>query len=149
MIHWYFLLFVAVSLLSVSAFAGKVASLMNINSMWRSSTRLLSTVAGLASSPLTPKKTFLLEYKYVKNMVEKRTPHRAAHLEYASRFVESKVLIAGGAIVPDVDRGVLVFQSNDATVVQDFAKSDPYVLKGLVEDYSVKEWAVVIGKIAG
>lgn len=151
MAHRYFLLFVAVSVLSISAFTRKGTNLnfLKTDPMWRSSTRLLSTIAGSASSSLAPTKTFLLEYMYVQNMIEKRTPHRAAHLEYASKFVESKLLIAGGAIVPEVDRGILVFQANDSVVVHDFVKSDPYVLNGLVESFTVKEWAVVIGKIAG
>jgi uncharacterized protein len=56
-------------------------------------------------------------------------------------------LIAGGAIVPEVDRGVLVFKADSAAVVEEFAKADPYVKQGLVTSYTVKEWMVVIGKV--
>jgi uncharacterized protein len=103
----------------------------------RSSTRLFSNTS----------KTFLLEYKYIENMIEKRAPHRSAHLEHADNFVKRNILIAGGAIVPEVDRGVLVFKADSAAVVEEFAKADPYVKQGLVTSYTVKEWMVVIGKV--
>lgn len=92
-------------------------------------------------------KAFLLEYMYVDNMLEKRAPHRAAHLDYANEFVEKNILIAGGAVQPAIDRGVLVFKAENADVVEQFAKNDPYVIKGLVKNYTVKEWAVVVGKV--
>ncbi len=56
-------------------------------------------------------------------------------------------MIAGGAIVPAVDRGVLLFKAENAKVVEDFAVNDPYVKQGLVKNFTVKEWAVVVGKV--
>lgn len=108
------------------------------------SVRLLSSSTGASSSVL---KTYLLEYHYVENMLERRTPHRAAHLNYANDFVKKNILIAGGAILPEVDRGVLVLKAESKATVEDFAKSDPYVKNGLVKNYTVKEWAVVVGKL--
>lgn len=92
-------------------------------------------------------KTYLLEYMYVDNMLERRAPHRAAHLEYADEFIKKNIMIAGGAIVPAVDRGVLLFKAENAKVVEDFAVNDPYVKQGLVKNFTVKEWAVVVGKV--
>ena len=92
------------------------------------------------------KKTWALEYFYVQNMLEKRTSHRPAHLEYCEPFIQNKVLIAGGAILPEVERGLLVFHSEKG-VVDKFAKNDPYVLNGLVPRYTIKEWAIAVGKI--
>ena len=50
-------------------------------------------------------KTFILEYTYVSDMETKRVPMRPAHLQYTETFVRNKSLIAGGALVPAIDRG--------------------------------------------
>lgn len=44
-----------------------------------------------------------------------------------------------------MDTGVLVFSAADRRVVEDFAKDDPYVTAGLVLNYTVREWMVVVG----
>ena len=58
-------------------------------------------------------KTYVVEYKYVPNMLERRTPYRPAHLDFAKPFVENKTMIAGGAILPAVEFGMLVFNCRD------------------------------------
>lgn len=78
-------------------------------------------------------------------MLERRKPHRPAHFEYVKPFVEQGVLVFGGPLIPEVDKGILVFKAADKKQVEDFAKSDPYVTNGLVETYSVREWLVVVG----
>ncbi len=50
----------------------------------------------------------------------------------------------GGALADPVDGGVLVF-AGGAEVAASFAEQDPYVLKGIVESWSVREWSVVVG----
>eukprot|EP01040_Poterioochromonas_malhamensis_P013004 gene13004-14260_t len=90
-------------------------------------------------------KTFMLEYQYVENMLEKRGPIRPKHLDYAKTYVDKKLLVAGGALVPKVDRGIIVFRTSDQKLVEDFARGDPYVTGGLVTSWKVTEWMVVIG----
>lgn len=92
-------------------------------------------------------KTFALQYKYVENMLERRLPHREAHLVYANDFVRRNILIAGGALLPAVEGGLLILRADSAKVVEDFAKNDPYVKNGLVTTFKVEEWAVAVGKI--
>jgi len=89
-------------------------------------------------------KTFALKYIYVANMMEKRIPVRPAHLEFTKSFVDNKILIAGGALVPEVEEGLLIFKGTREQV-EDFAKNDPYVKEGLIVKYSVHEWAVAVG----
>lgn len=89
-------------------------------------------------------KTFALKYVYVANMMEKRIPIRPAHLEFTKSFVDRKILIAGGALVPEVEEGLLIFKGT-RDQVEDFAKNDPYVKEGLIVKYSVHEWAVAVG----
>jgi uncharacterized protein YciI len=92
-------------------------------------------------------KLFVLEYHYVENMLEKRIPFRGAHLEYANKFVADKILLAGGALVPDVVKGVLLLRAADIDTVQSFATNDPYVKNGLVKKLEVSEWAVAVGGV--
>lgn len=96
------------------------------------------------------KKTFILEYHYVPNILEKRVPFREAHLKYANSFVADKMLVAGGAMIPadmDVVRGMLLVQAKDVESVRKFANNDPYVTGGLVTRYDINEWAVAVGDI--
>lgn len=92
------------------------------------------------------KKKYVLEYHYVDNMLEKRAPVRADHLAVANKAVESGLLIAGGALMPDVKRGILILQGSEDEV-RNFAESDPYVARGLVRNYTITEWNVVVGSV--
>lgn len=87
----------------------------------------------------------MLEYQYVENMLEKRGPIRPKHLDYAKPYVDNKLLVAGGALVPKVDRGIIVFRTSNQKLVEDFARGDPYVTGGLVTSWKVTEWMIVIG----
>ena len=78
-------------------------------------------------------------------MSERRGPVRPLHLQHAGRYVQSGHLVLGGACPPEVKDAVLVFKGLDKAAVEGFAKDDPYVTKGLVEEWRVKEWSVVVG----
>lgn len=91
-------------------------------------------------------KIFALEYTYVPNMAERRVPVRPAHLDYTKSYIEDKSLIAGGAFVPDMEAGLLLFRAT-RNAVEIYAKSDPYVTTGLVTEYKIREWNVAVGSI--
>lgn len=91
-------------------------------------------------------KTFALEYTYVENMAEKRLPVRPAHLEFTKPFIANKTLIAGGAYVPELEAGLLLFRGQKEDV-EEFAKKDPYVVEGLVAKYQIREWNIAVGSI--
>lgn len=92
------------------------------------------------------KKNYILEYHYVENMLERRIPVRSLHLEYANRMVESKLLIAGGACMPKAESGILLLYGTENDIKQ-FAENDPYVTKGLVTRYTIREWNIAVGKV--
>ena len=108
--------------------------------------RFVCRLQSSSSNEVEEVKTYVVEYKYVPNMLEKRTPYRAAHLEFAKPFVENKSMIAGGAFVPTVESGMLLFNCK-RSVVEHFVKNDPYVVNGLVPEHKINEWAVAIGKV--
>lgn len=90
---------------------------------------------------------FILFYNTVDGYVEKRVPFRQLHLKYAEESVARGELILGGALNNPVDRAVLVFKADSPEIAEKFARSDPYVLNGLIKDWEVREWNVAIGSI--
>lgn len=109
-------------------------------------TSRIANLFSTASSFSAERKTFLLEYKYVDNMAEKRTPFREKHISIANSFIAEKLIKAGGAFTPELDGAMFIFTSTRAEV-EDFIKKDPYVLNGLVPEYRIKEWNVVVGSV--
>ena len=96
----------------------------------------------LSTAPvIRPLKVLL--YTYTEDAVEKRKPFRAAHLDAANAAVERGELLLGGALADPVDGGMLIFTGDAA--VEAFAESDPYVLNGVVTDWTVREWSAVAG----
>jgi len=88
---------------------------------------------------------YLLFYETVENFVEKRAPHRQEHLDYANAAHERGVLVMAGALDEPADRAVLVFKGDESVVAEEFARHDPYVKNGLITDWQVRPWNVVIG----
>lgn len=88
---------------------------------------------------------YILFYKTVADYIEKRTPYRAEHLELASKLQKNGTLVMAGALADPADSAVLVFKSDTPKSAEDFAKNDPYVKNGVVIEWSVRPWNVVIG----
>jgi uncharacterized protein len=88
---------------------------------------------------------YLLLYDYGDNAVERRAPHREAHLKLAREFQERGELLLGGAFADPVDGGALVFRASEASVVKGFVDRDPYVASGLVTAWRIRPWTVVVG----
>ena len=85
----------------------------------------------------------VLFYDYVENIVERRAPHRAQHLELVKRWRDDGRFVMGGAIGDPPHGALLVFRVDDPREVEEFARQDPYVLNGLVTARRVEPWAVV------
>ena len=88
---------------------------------------------------------FILFYHTVDNYVERRAPFREQHIAYANAAHARGELVMGGALAEPADSAVLVFQGEDASVAEEFARNDPYVINGLITAWSVRPWTVVIG----
>ena len=61
--------------------------------------------------------------------------------------VISETWIMGGALTDPTDSALLLFRSDGPEVAEEFAKNDPYVKNGLITEWHVRPWNVVIGKI--
>jgi len=87
-------------------------------------------------------------YEYVSDILERRSPYRAAHLQMAWEAHSRGELVLAGALADPVDGGVLLFRCESESTVADFAKYDPYVLAGLVTKWTIRKWLTVVGNDA-
>ncbi|HAH22214.1 MAG TPA: hypothetical protein DCL77_00315 [Prolixibacteraceae bacterium] len=88
---------------------------------------------------------YILFYKTVDNYIERRAPYRTEHLGLAQQAVDNGSLFMGGALADPADGAVLIFKGDTPEVAEQFAKNDPYVKNGLITDWQVRPWMVVIG----
>jgi uncharacterized protein YciI len=93
-------------------------------------------------------KHFLLFYEGAPDYLERRPQFRSEHLRYAWGAVERGELLAGGAFADPADGAVLMFAGDDRSVAEGFAQDDPYVVNGLIRQWSVREWTTVVGEFA-
>lgn len=88
---------------------------------------------------------YILFYKTVENYLEKRAPYREEHLTLLKNANEDGVLVMAGALAEPADSAVLIFKGDGPQVAEEFAQNDPYVKNGLISDWHVRPWTVVIG----
>jgi hypothetical protein len=88
---------------------------------------------------------YILFYKTFDNYVERRAPYREAHLAYARAAHESGELVMAGVLAEPADGAVLVFKGKGPAAAEKFAQNDPYVKNGLIAEWRVRPWTVVIG----
>jgi uncharacterized protein YciI len=86
---------------------------------------------------------YALFYDYVENIVERRAPHRAAHLALLEEWRADGRFVMGGAIGEPPHGALIVLDVDDEAVVQRFIDADPYVEAGLVTGRRVEPWHVV------
>jgi len=89
---------------------------------------------------------YLLFYDVVDNYAEKRVAFRKAHLDHVRRSYGRGELVLAGALTEPDDGAVLVFNGPSGVAAEDFAKTDPYVVNGLVKAWKVRKWMTVVGE---
>jgi len=90
---------------------------------------------------------YILFYKTVEDYIEKRAPYRSEHLLLAQKAQENGNLIMAGALADPPDGAILIFKGDSPQKAEDFAKNDPYVINGLIREWYVRPWTVVIGNV--
>ena len=88
---------------------------------------------------------YILTYHTVEDYVNLRSPFRAEHLALAKSYCDKGIMIMGGALANPADKAIVIFKSNSTEVIEEFIRQDPYVQHGLVEDWEIREWTVVVG----
>ncbi len=84
---------------------------------------------------------YILFYDYVEDIVERRAPHREAHLKEIRAAKDDGRVIMAGPLGDPPHGAAIVFK--DQAVAEGFAQADPYVTNGLVTNWRVDSWAVV------
>lgn len=88
---------------------------------------------------------YILTYELTENYLQERGQYRAEHLGMAKKAAENGELVLGGAMDSPADNAILIFRGKDEKLAANFAKNDPYVKNGLVENWEVRKWNAVIG----
>ena len=88
---------------------------------------------------------YILFYKTVENYVERRKPFRDEHLKLAMEAYNNGLIVMAGALADPADEAVLVFKGDSPAAAEAFALNDPYVKNGLITEWKVRPWMVVIG----
>ena len=88
---------------------------------------------------------FALIYDMVDDFVARRAAYRDEHLRLARESYARGELVLAGALADSPAGALLVFNSADMTVAEDFARKDPYVKNGVAKQWKVRPWTVVVG----
>lgn len=86
----------------------------------------------------------LLLYDYVPDIVERRRPHREAHLALVRRWHGEGRLVMAGALGDPPRGAAFAFSVPGAEEIAAFCAEDPYVTNGLVTERRVEPWSVVV-----
>jgi uncharacterized protein YciI len=88
-----------------------------------------------------PEQRYVLFYEYVPDILERRPPHREAHLaEIRTGKEEGRILMAGPLGEPPHGAAIVFGERETAEA---FAQTDPYVANGLVTAWRVEPWTLV------
>jgi len=86
-----------------------------------------------------------LLYDLADDYLDRRASLRGEHLDLARAAFDRGELLLAGAMSDPYDQALLVWGIDDVSVVESFARSDPYVVNGLVKQWRVRTWNVVVG----
>ena len=95
---------------------------------------------------------YLLFYSLAPDYLARRPEFRAQHLALAWAAADRGELLNAGAVSdppnPDPYIALFLFSADSPAPAESFAKSDPYVLNGLVTRWYVRLWTTVAGPLA-
>jgi uncharacterized protein YciI len=90
-----------------------------------------------------PERLHVLHYDYVDDIVDRRGPHREAHLALIQQWHGDGRIVMAGAVGDPPTGGLFVLRVDDPTDVEAFVAADPYIDAGLVTAHRVEPWTVV------
>ena len=88
---------------------------------------------------------YILFYDTEDDYITRRAPIREEHLRLAQQHADAGSLVMAGALADPPDGAVLIFQGDGPEVAEAFAHNDPYVKNGLIRQWRVRKWTVVVG----
>lgn len=85
----------------------------------------------------------LLLYDYVPDVLERRAPHREAHLARIAEWIARGDMLMAGALGDPPTGAAFVFGDVPEHEIARFADGDPYLAAGLVTGRRILPWTVV------
>lgn len=76
---------------------------------------------------------------YCDDVLEKRAPHRQAHLDRLAELKAAGALITIGP-TKDLSQVFGVYEAEDEAAVKKLVEDDPYWQHGIWTEYQIKEW---------
>jgi uncharacterized protein len=89
-----------------------------------------------------PESLNVLVYDYVEDVLERRAPHREAHLALLAEWKAAGHLVMAGATGDPISGALIVFR--DDADIEAYLAADPYIPAGLVAAHRVMPWTVVV-----
>ncbi|WP_205699609.1 YciI family protein [Conexibacter sp. SYSU D00693] len=83
-----------------------------------------------------------LHYTYVEDVLERREPHREAHLAILRELKDAGELVMAGPVGDPPAGALIVFRSPEAA--QAFVARDPYVEAGIVTSHRIEVWTIAV-----
>lgn len=87
-----------------------------------------------------------LFYDYVPDILERRAPHREAHLARIGEWIAAGAMISAGALGDPPTGALFVFGDVPESEVERYADGDPYIAAGLVSGRRIVPWTVVASR---
>jgi uncharacterized protein YciI len=101
---------------------------------------------------------YLLFYEKTKDYAKLQLPYAEAHRKHVMQAASAGTLVLAGNLNDESANvsvsgsaegaALLLFESDDATIAEEFAKEDPYVVNGIITRWYVRAWDAVIDKYA-
>jgi uncharacterized protein YciI len=89
---------------------------------------------------------FALVYRYIDD-ADVVTKHRPEHRAYLCRLADAGELVLAGPLgEPGPPGGLLIFDAESVTRVEELADNDPFRARGVVKERSVRPWTLSIGE---
>lgn len=88
----------------------------------------------------------VLIYDYAPDILERRGPHRAAHLARIGEWVEAGAMLMAGALGDPPTGALFVFGDVPEDEIARYADGDPYVAASLVTARRILPWTVVAAR---
>lgn len=90
---------------------------------------------------------YLLTYEKAPDHAHREASFQDAHRTHVFAAVKRGELLLGGPLDEPLNGDqALLFQAPSRSIVEAFAKADPYVVNGIVVRWDVRTWHTVVGQ---
>lgn len=90
---------------------------------------------------------FAVTYRYEASRTEEREANKPAHREWLQARVEDGSIVTVGPFV-DGSGALLLVRADDDEAARSLVEQDPHCLRGMVPEFTVREWMPVFGALS-